>query len=399
MKDITFNPNEIKFMDGIQEFFGTRTVKNHLTFIDKWMELLLGGKFHKRWTKPGDLYFFYERIEVLFQVSHQLHQTPKSFVELEASATVDKDFLAIEKQLLTYFPHQLKKKELLNPLKAIRAVFKEQDLQYYQQTLKEWVAEGLNDNCATENADYIIPLYTNAKKLIAACWLIHERVATKNSFKSLTYPNPLFNFALTEPFLFNAEEVNDPYSVVESFFNFTNLSGYREELQKCFIAAITERLAHEKPSTLFFIHNQYISLIQAGYIIVSKKISYVPKPNKYAGKTLGQWMLDVRDKDAKNGELDKSDEAPHLLSMQERANPLAYCSEILTDANLVKLRFGLSEWLGAGLSCNTSIDGLDYDCAFGLYLTLQKLTEAFYLIITANAKTPTLPLTVISHEV
>ncbi|RYG63523.1 hypothetical protein EON80_21070 [bacterium] len=70
MKDQTFNSEETEFLAAIQEFFGTRTVINHLTFIDKWMELLLGGKRQKRWTKPADLYYFYERIEKLFEASY-----------------------------------------------------------------------------------------------------------------------------------------------------------------------------------------------------------------------------------------------------------------------------------------------------------------------------------------
>ncbi|TCC90064.1 hypothetical protein EZ428_12300 [Pedobacter frigiditerrae] len=398
MKDLTFNSNETKFLDGIQEFFGTRTVINHLTFIDKWMELLLGGKPSKRWTKPADLYYFYERIEALFEVSYQLNKATEGYVSLAASATLDQAFLETEQYALTYFPYQLKEQHLLNPLKAIKAIFKKQDLQYYKQTLREWVAEGLNDNYATENADYIIPLYTNAKKLIAACWLFHERVVTKNSFKKPSYPNPLLNFALTEPRLFTEEEVKSPYLMIEEFFNFTNLSGYREELQDWFMSVINEDIAAKKPNDCLFIHNQYTQLVQAGYIIVAQKLPYVPKPDKHDGRTMGQWMLDKRDSDISEGEIMLGDEEPHVLSLAERAAPMEYCTEALSHDKVVKLRFGLQEWLDAGLSENSSIHGIGDEYAFSFYLTLQKLTEAFYLIITENAKTPVLPLTIASHE-
>jgi hypothetical protein len=397
MKDLTFNSNETKFLDGIQEFFGTRTVINHLTFIDKWMECLLGGKTHKKWTKPADIYFFYERIEDLFEASYPLHQSD-GLVALQASITVDESFLAIEKQVLTYFPHQLKERELLNPLKALMAIFKKQDLHYYQKTLREWVGEGLNENYAAENADYIIPLYTNAKRLIAACWLIHERVITKNSFKKPTYPNPLLNFALTEPRLFSEEEASNPYLMVEDFFNFTNLTGYREKLKDWFAIAINKDLASENPKNCLFMHHQYTQLIQAGYLIVTQQLLYVPKPDKHNGKTMGQCMFGKRDSDVAKGEMMLSDEEPHVLNLAERAAPMDYCLEALSHDNVVKLRFGLQEWLDAGLSENSSIHDLNDEYAFGFYLTLQKLTEAFYLIITATAKTPVLPLTIASHE-
>lgn len=384
MKDNTFNLKEIKFLDSLQEFFGIRTVINHLTFIDKWMELLLGGKLHKKWTKPGDLYFFYEKVEGLFAVSHQLQETLEGHVTFEENITVKNDLLSTEKQTLDYFPYQLKEQELLNPVKAIRAVFKKHNLSYYQQMLQEWIVEGLNNNYTTDNAVCIIPLYNNAKKLIMACWLIHERAITKNSFKSPIYTNPLLNFALTEPYLFFDEEANDPYSRIESFFSFTNLSGYRTALLKWYELASSEDLAEENPNDLLFMHNQYVQLIQAGYLIVAQKLAYIPKSDKYNGKTFGQWLFDIRDHQAEIGEIASSDEEPHLLSLAERAAPMDYCGKTLSHSNVIKLRFGLREWLDAGLSRKSSIHILDKDYVFGQYLILQKLTEAFYIIITQN---------------
>jgi len=398
MKDITFNSNETKFLNAVRVFFGIRNVNNHLIFIDKWMELLLGGKRQKRWTNSGDLYFFYERIEILFEACYQLHSAKEGFATIEAKAKVNNDFLAKEKQVLTYFPYQLKEQELINPLKALHTIYGKQDFTYYQKALKEWLAEGLNTKQSSESIDCIVPLYNNAKTLIAACWLINERVTTKNSFKTPTYPNPLLNFALTEPRLFTEEEVNSPYLMIEEFFNFTNLSGYREELQDWFITVINEDLAAKNPNDCLFIYNQYTQLIQAGYIIVAQKLPYVPKPNKSDGRTMGQWMLGKRDSDVAKGEIMVSDEEPHVLSLDERAAPMDYCIEALSHENVAKLRFGLQEWLDAGLSENSSIHGLSDEYAFGFYLTLQKLTEAFYLIITENAKTPVLPLAPVSHE-
>ncbi|RZJ76501.1 MAG: hypothetical protein EOO47_18520 [Flavobacterium sp.] len=385
MKDQIFNLDETKFLDVIQEFFGTKTVINQLTFIDKWMELILNGKIRKRFNKPGELYFFYDKINSLFDYCHEFVFSPETFKSVKKISAATTALILLEKKALSYFPYQLKEKDLLNPAEAIKNIFKHQSLQSFKQALKKWYEKGLNSRLFSESTDFIMPLYANIKKLISLCWLINERAQGKNSFEKLIPLNPLHNYALTDPFLFKDNEVENPFSTIEFFFNFTNLSGYRDELQQCYIAAMSSDFAHKRPCTLFYIHNQYISLIQAGYLIVSKKLSYKAEPNKYAGKTLGAWLLSVRDQEIDKGELAISDEAPHVLSMQERKAPMDYCISTLTYENVIKIRAGLQEWLNAGLSDNSGLHYADTAYAYELYLTLQKLTEAFYLIITANA--------------
>ncbi|TKC10419.1 hypothetical protein FA048_09525 [Pedobacter polaris] len=396
MKDNIFNLNETKFLDDIQGFFSTSALNDHLLFIDYWMELLLGGKPRKKRINLSNLYFFYEKMVILFESCHELLQLPQELPLLENKAKVETTFLITEKQTLSYFPYQLKVQELINPFKAIKAVFKKHDLHFYLQILKKWIAVGLNTGSIIENTTFIVPLYGNAKKLIAACWLIHERIVSKNSFRIPTYQNPLLNFALTEPFLFEPKVAANPFSMIESFFSFTNLSGYRQELQKWYTAAITENLRYENPNDLFFIYNQYLLLIQAGYFIVTNNLTYKPKPNQNNQQVFGQWLLKIRDDHIENGELTLSDESPHLLALNYRTNPLAYCKEQLTLPNIIKLRLGLKEWLEAGLSNNVDINGITPEYAFEQYLTLQKITEAFYIIITAipNAEV----LTVATHE-
>lgn len=398
MKEQKINTKEKEFLTKVDEFFNARSVTDHLRFVDHWMEILLGGKLNKRWGEAGQLYDFYGLIAALFESANDLINKSEILNIIEHNSKVNLAFLANEKQILEYFPYQLKQKELLNPTHLIVNIFKEKNLRYYLQTLNKWVAAGLNNNYTAENADFIIPLYGSIKKLISTCWLIHERIVSKNSYQAPIYPNPLLNYALTEPSLFTPEEANEPFLVIEFFFNFTNLSGYREELQKYYIVAVNEGLTHENPGTLFFIHNQYISLIQAGYLIVSNNLSYVAKANRYGSKTLGEWLLRVRDKQVKEGEIHLSDETAHVLSMQERADPMGYCKKTLTHENVIKLRFGLKECLDAGLSNRSSIADFEEGYVFELYLTLQKLTEAFYLIITANAEEHVLPLKNTSHE-
>ena len=80
--------------------------------------------------------------------------------------------------------------------------------------------------------------------------------------------------------------------------------------------------------------------------------------------------------------------------MKHQLDPLAFCKETLTLNNIVQLRYGLSEWLDAGLSNRSSINSLPPAYGFAQYLTLQKLIEAFYLIITIQTRATAIKLTI-----
>lgn len=397
MKETTLNPKE-EFLAELQDFFQTRSVKGHLLFVDDWMELILSGKARKKWTNPTNIYFLHEKLNKLFTSCHQILKDEEHLDELVLNSKLDKNSLKNENRKLIFAPYHLQKKEQLQPFEALKTIFDKQDINNCILKLKEWLINSLKQNYAINHADYIAPLHGHIKKLIEACWLIHERVITKNSYAQPYYPEPLLKYALTEPFLFFKEEVDDPFSMVEEFFELTNLSGYRRELQEWYFMAITDELSAKKPVDVYFIHNQYSSLIQAGFIITAKNLNYTPNIRKNDESTMGQWLLSVRDHQVKNGILALSDEAPHVLTMSERADPLAYCKKILNLGKVRKLRFGLSEWLEASFSKNSSLHGLDAAYAFEQYLTLQKLTEAFYLVITENATNQPLPVTNTTHE-
>lgn len=398
MKEKILTTKEEEFLESIKDFFQTRSVNEHLIFIDYWVKLILAGKTNKKWTNPSTLYFLYGKLIHLFKSCHKILQNQEYLQSLDTYCILDHLELANEKQTLFFFPYHLKVKEQLHPFEALRRIFNKQDIHACKQQLKEWLADGLHGSSSRYPTDYLIPLYSHIKKLIEACWLIHERVISKNSFKTPVYTDPLLNYALTEPFLFIKEEAENPFLMVESFFNFTNLSGYRKQLQKWYLMAITEELVSENPNDQFFIYNQYLSLVQAGYLISASNLIYIPTITKSNKKTLGQWLLGVRDHNIKNGDLALSDEAPHVLTMAERAAPFTFIKDTLNLANVTQLRYGLKEWLYASYSEQSSIYGLNTEYAYEQYLTLQKLTEAFYLIIIENATIQSSLAKNITHE-
>ena len=251
MKETTLNPKE-EFLAELQDFFQTRSVRGHLLFVDDWMELILSGKARKKWANPANIYFLHEKLNKLFTSCHQILKNEEHLAELMLNSLLDKNSLRNENRKLIFAPYHLQKKEQLQPFEALKTIFDKQDINNCILKLKDWLVNSLKQNYAINHADYIAPLHGHIKKLIEACWLIHERVITKNSYAQPHHPEPLLKYALTEPFLFFKEEVNDPFLVVEDFFELTGLSGYRRELQEWYLMAITDELS-KKTQQMFIL--------------------------------------------------------------------------------------------------------------------------------------------------
>ncbi len=112
----------------------------------------------------------------MFQTCNELLNTAPALSLVKNKTKVTFNDLAIEKQTLAYYPYHFKEKELRNPVKNLKVLFKHHDIDFYSDNLKEWLAEGLNEGYGEENVNFIFPLYGNSKKLIISCWLIHKRL-------------------------------------------------------------------------------------------------------------------------------------------------------------------------------------------------------------------------------
>lgn len=361
----------------IQDFFDSRNLPQHFIFLAHWMEKVLVNQSHKKYLSASDLLFFAEKFSTLLVACHQLQVAPsKDAIHFEESIKIPEGFIHEEQKSLAYYPYYLKRKEICNPLLVLTALFKTYPIDYYTSTLQKWTNQGLSSDNEPNTSTLIFPLYKNLKRLIEACWLIHERLVSKNSYQLLGKATPNQHFALTCPLLLSEEYLNDPYLFIESFFSFASLTEYRENLTKWFKIAINEHDDHENASDLLFLYNQFTQLIHAGYIIAQTQLHYVPKQNYTTQHpTFGHWLLS------------KTTHHPNLqvLSLHYRENPLHYCIDYLTPNQVIKLRYGLKEWLEAGLSKNSSITSLDYPYIFDQFEELQKILEALFLLIVQPA--------------
>lgn len=188
-------------------------------------------------------------------------------------------------------------------------------------------------------------------------------------------------FALTCPLLLTEEQRINPYLFLEEFFNYTSLGGYRAELSVWFKNVLSEAIVYERVSTLLFIHNQFLQLIQAGYVIASTGMRYSPLPIEN-GELFCHWLVGlgyIKEKD----HVEHHDyNNPYWLSVPCREAPLTYIQETLTLETVTHIRKGLKEWLEAGSSEYDCIADLKHEYAFELYELLQKIIEACYLLIT-----------------
>jgi hypothetical protein len=381
---------EVQLSRLLYHFFDSHSATAHLTFFEYWMEKVLNNKPHKKYINPPDLLFFADKFYALFEACYQVsYGDPDALTTAFKNAIrVDQDFVTKERGLLRHYPNYLGAKALCNPLLVLQAVFKTHNLLFYKQLFQEWVAAGLSPYYTPENAKLIIPLYGHTKKLIGACWLIHERFVSKNSYRPPVYKDATLNFALSCPLLLNTEQINNPFLTVEHFFNFSGLNDYKEDLSQWFKAALSETLSYENPNDLLFIHNQFLQLIQAGFLITANKLVYHPGVDySSAYKTCGHWLLAVQGKENPIVKFDPPGIGIKVLPTEYWGNPIRYCEETLHLNHIRKLRYGLKAWLEAALSKQSSITTLDPVYIFDQFEELQQIMEALYLLIVQAALT------------
>ena len=369
--------NEEILLDFIHDLFDCRKLPQHLIFLDSWMEKVLINRPHKKQLCASDLLFFSAKFLRLLGACHEIRSNSKeNALYFEESIKIPANFIGKEQKLLTFYPNYLRIKEICNPMLVFHSIFKNDTLDFYNYTLQNWVNEGLSNDNEPENVKLIFPIYKSLKRMIEACWLIHERAVSKNSYQSLSTDHTNIDFSLSCPLLLNDEYRNDPYLQVESFFSFADIHEYREDLTQWFKAALNDQHCYKNANDLLFIHNQFVQLLHAGYLIGISQLVYKPELNYTTQHaTFGHWLLARME----------NQYTIQLLSPHFKENPIEYCRENLTLNHVIKIRYGLKEWLEAALSKNSSITSLDHPYLFDQFEDLQKLLEALFLLVVQPA--------------
>jgi hypothetical protein len=197
------------------------------------------------------------------------------------------------------------------------------------------------------------------------------------------FNKPITSFESTCPLLLSPEYVKDPYLMVEAFFSFDTLAGHKRRLKEWYQYAMIENESTDEPSQYLFMHNQFVQLLQASYLIASARLVYQPElRRKINGRSFGSWLLMVQENHLATAQYRRAEFEATELSLSYFNNPVQFVEDFATLANIRQMRYGLLEWLYAGLSPSNSINCLEKEYLFEQYGNMGKLMEAFYLILT-----------------
>jgi len=380
MKDIKdIHLADVPFMAFSKKFFELRTLEGHLQFLEEWVELGMTDKFFTERNNPADLLYFYEQLVELYQLSSDLNENETTFEELKMLFSKNMANSRFMKNIRC-----LSKEEIMEPFLVIRSVFVKADLVYYKSTLHSWLENALH-SCVSDCAGkYIFPLFSCTKKLLVAAWVIYKSISVKNSNEAKHHK--ISQFKDTCPLLLADQHLTDPYLEIESFFSGCSLGEYQRDLKGWFKAALTEGFCFKKAGSLVYFHGQLTQLLQAGYLIVKNDLPYErDKPYCDHAVTFGDWINSVRSKWAAKGDLSASDYDVKYLTRFEQEEPMLYLKKNLKLKKIKHIRYGLQEWLHCGLSKANSISDLDNRYLYQLYEKLEKLLEAFFLLVAKEA--------------
>jgi hypothetical protein len=373
-RTIETKTNDEMLLQLIQDFFDCRKPNEHLQFLDNWLEKALARRLYKKHLHHWELPFFATKFSNLIQACYEINATATcESIYFNESVKISANYLLKEQRLLLFYPNLLRVKEICKPLLVFQHVFKQRSFNFYS----------LSAVAKYQSPKTIFQVYNGLKRIVEACWLIHERSISKNSFRDVFTINPNNAFALSCPLLLTDEFVQNPYLMVEEFFSYGSIEEYKRDLAEWFSLALNDEEGYENATDLVFIHNQFLQLIQAAYLIGTCKMPYLPKtPYTSQHETFGHWILDKMETSSF-----KKGYRAQYLSLHFQENPIHYCIENMTINDVTKLRYGLKEWLEAALSKNRNITHLPHCYIFDQFKELHSIMEAAFLLVAQPALT------------
>jgi HEPN domain-containing protein len=162
----------------IKDFFSADSPKGHKKHLKRWRKYALSDTyFNDERFGPGTLLYTHELNIKLLEAAHMLLLNYQSSYTKQFRASAEQ--LQEEKETWSYFPKNLSEEELLDPLKAIKKLFKDLSIPQYREHLNEWLNEALTTRTSSEGIEAadILLVYRNMLRLYSATWLILQRSA------------------------------------------------------------------------------------------------------------------------------------------------------------------------------------------------------------------------------
>jgi len=375
--NLNFKKETMVFIDAIESFFSSNGVSYHLNFLKNWLIPPLNEFDFSPQKHPAELLVFYEKLVPLFDYSDLIFNHIEADTAFVKAIGADECGVERETVLLDYCPKLLSSGEMKNPKLTFLDIFLFFQSDTYKLIYKEWLLAALENNLDLDWDQYVAAFYENTKKMLEACWLIHERIITRNSFKSIDRYYHMAIFESTSPLAFEQELLNDPFKAIEFFFSLDNLTGHKAYLKNWYKAALAEEQCVRDVADYFFFYNQFTKLLNAGYLITAKKLTYQGASSKGLPAAKDQFV----NSDTYRKELCEV----NALATAHIENPYLFVNSFFIPEKIKQLRLGLLEWLYAAFSTRSSIKLMDKEFLFEQYEVMMMIMEAFFVMISNPA--------------
>jgi hypothetical protein len=369
-----FKKETVFFINAIENFFSTDGIGYHLRFLQNWINPSQNEFDYSPQKHPAQLLGFYEKLVPLFDYSDLIFNRSETDTAFVKAIEADECSLERESVVLDYCPKLLSNGEMKNPKLTFLDIFIFFESDSYKIVYKEWLLAGLENKLDLDWDQYIAAFYANTKKMLEACWLIHERLITKNSFKSIDRHYHMAMFESTSPLVFDQELFENPFKAIEFFFSLDNLAGHKTYLKNWYKIALSEGHRINDVADYFFLYNQFTKLLNAGYLIAAKKLIYQD--------ALSEALVNTRAHFNENDVYQKGLCEVNTLSAEHIENPYRFVESFFIPEKIKQLRLGILEWLYAAFSTKSSIKLMDKEFLFEQYETLMMIMEAFFLMVS-----------------
>lgn len=159
----------------INEFFAVDWVYGHKKKLKKWRYFVTHDKCYcDKNHGAGSLLFTYDMNVRLLESCYLLYYADRTanFVITDAAAKK-------ERSGIDWYPKNLKSKELLNPMKTLKLVFKKKSINQYRDQLHEWLYAALYKKGGDDELNHkeIQKVYKTMLKVYSTVWLIYHRAS------------------------------------------------------------------------------------------------------------------------------------------------------------------------------------------------------------------------------
>jgi hypothetical protein len=159
----------------IKDFFYSGSISDMKELLMEACRAGLSEKYRWKEGSPGNLLYFYERLETLVEVCFLISIRRKTKNKLSKKIK-----RAAKKELLhtVCLPCSLSTAEISNPFLVIHSFFELYTIKKWKQHLYTWMEAGLSNYTVLDSikAKDILPYHHHLQKLMDACWYINLQV-------------------------------------------------------------------------------------------------------------------------------------------------------------------------------------------------------------------------------